>query len=94
MTPTSSAFRVMLSGLRTVPGVAHICPIPVALQSNVWGTAAIPTWSREPELSRSAIRFLCGDRAGAVIELTGLQAARRQCVFHHPTPHHHATTQH
>lgn len=62
-----------ISELRPVPGIAHITPIPLELQSTVWVAAGVPAWSSDVELARSVVRFLASTEAAAAIENSGLE---------------------
>jgi molybdate transport system substrate-binding protein len=62
-----------LSELRPVPGIAHITPIPLDLQSVVWVAAGVASWSCDVELAQSVVRFLASAGAVAAIRRSGLE---------------------
>jgi molybdate transport system substrate-binding protein len=62
-----------ISELLPVPGIAHITPLPPALQKVSVFSAAVAKSTRDAELARSVIRFLASKQAAAAIARSGLE---------------------
>lgn len=62
-----------ISELRPVAGIAHITPIPLELQTNVWVAVGVPAWCRNVETAQAVARFLSSPEAAAAIIESGLE---------------------
>lgn len=64
-----------MSELLPVPGIAHITPLPAAVQRVSLFSAGIATSSRQREAARAAIAFLASPDAAEAIAKSGLELA-------------------
>jgi ribulose-5-phosphate 4-epimerase/fuculose-1-phosphate aldolase len=62
-----------LSELLTVPGIAHITPVPDEFQRSFRVAAGVPTWSRHSQLSRSAMRYIASEECERAMTESGLK---------------------
>jgi molybdate transport system substrate-binding protein len=67
-----------VSELLPVPGIAHITPLPPELQKTSVFSAGIAATSPDPQLARSAIRFLASAEAAPAIMKSGLEPIQNQ----------------
>ncbi|MGZ5090102.1 MAG: substrate-binding domain-containing protein [Burkholderiales bacterium] len=66
------AFQQM-SELLPVPGIAHITPLPAAVQKVAVFSAGVAASSRDADLARSVIKFLASAEAAPAIARSGLE---------------------
>ena len=67
-----------ISELLPVPGIAHITPLPAALQKVSAFAAGIGSKSRDPGAARRMIEFLASPEAASAIADTGLEPVARR----------------